>query len=354
MRISLDAMGGDFAPQNPCEAAVMALRELPEITAFYLVGDEPTLIAELAKLKFSDPRLKIVHTTEIIGMNESPMPAVRKKKDSSLARCIDLVKSGDADICVTAGNTGALFIASHLKLRTLKGVDRPGLACIMPGRDKRFILMDAGANLEPHPNHLVQYAYMGKLFAQEILKVKNPKVGLFSIGTEDLKGNELVLNTHQMLKGAPNLNFIGNVDGHELFGENIDVLIADAFVGNAILKTAETTFRATAYWFKKALYKNWTRKLGALLCRPAFGDIKKNADPDVFGGAVLLGLNGFAFKSHGSATATAIKNTIKLAIEFAQNHFNDLIVEEIEKNVNKVVPPQTTLPAENQAPAPTV
>lgn len=329
MRVSVDAMGGDYAPHNIVEGAVMALRDVPGITKLYLVGDQTRIESELTRHGFSDPRLEIFHCTQIIGMDDSPIQAVRRKKDASMNRAIELVDDGKADIIVSAGNTGALMVSSHLKLRTLEGVDRPGLACVMPGRDDRFVLMDAGANLEPKPRNLLEYAFMGSIYSREILGVVRPRVGLFSIGTEDLKGNELILEAHRLIKESP-LNFIGNMDGHELFSDKMDVLIADAFVGNAILKTAESTFRAVGHWLKKSLKKNPIRQLGAIISRGAFHDLKKGADPDVFGGAVMLGINGLCFKAHGSASSLAIKNTIHLSLNFARHHFNDHIVTELK------------------------
>ncbi|MDX2226112.1 MAG: phosphate acyltransferase PlsX [Verrucomicrobiae bacterium] len=331
MRVSIDAMGGDYAPENIVLGAIMALKDIPVITRLHLVGDQKRIEQELARHAFADSRLTILHASQVIGMDESAIQGVRRKKDSSMTRAIDLVREGQADIIVSAGNTGALFTAAHLKLRTLEGVDRPGLACVMPSREGRFILMDAGANLEPRPEHLLQYAYMGSLYAREIFGVPQPRVGLFSIGTEDMKGNELVLNAHKLLK-ASSLNFVGNLDGHEIFSDKCDVLIADAFVGNAILKTAESTARAMGHWLKRSLSRNPLSRLGAAISKAggAFAHLRSSADPDVFGGAVMLGINGLCFKSHGSASPLAIRNTISRAIEFGQDHFNTHIVEALQ------------------------
>src|SRR5205814_1432343 len=184
----------------------------------------------------------IVHATEVIEMNDPPVQAVRRKKDSSMARAIDLVKRGEANAVVSAGNTGALLTAAHLKLRTLEGVDRPGLACLIPSPGNVAVLMDAGANLEPHPSNLVQYGVMGSRFSQQIVGYQSPRVAVFSIGTEDMKGNELTLEAHRLLKQT-DLNFVGNIDGHDLFASTADVIITDAFVGNAVLKAAESSVR---------------------------------------------------------------------------------------------------------------
>jgi glycerol-3-phosphate acyltransferase PlsX len=340
MKIALDTMGGDFAPSHPITGAIMALTAYDDLELI-LTGPEDIIQKELNRLHYHEfHRLEILPTTQIIGMDESPIQAIRKKRDSSLTRAIDLVDTGRADAAVSAGNTGALFSAAHLKLRTLPGIDRPGLACILPGRDKRFVLMDAGANLEARPEHLIAYALMGSLYAREILGVRNPRVALFSIGTEDMKGNELILETHRLLKNST-LNFIGNLDGHEIFSDRCDVLIADAFVGNALLKTAESTFRAVGYWLKQSIQKKLLYKLGAFLAKGAFQDLKLRADPDVFGGAILLGINGLVLKAHGSASPLAIKNTIRLAMDFVNDHFNEHIIQKIPDLFPKTNQPKT-------------
>lgn len=330
MKIAVDAMGGDFAPQNIVAGAVQALGTAGPITRLFLVGDKTRIEAELAKHGARDSRIEIVHATEVIEMSDSPVHAVRRKKDSSMTRAIDLVKRGDADAVVSAGNTGALLTAAHLKLRTLEGVDRPGLACLIPSPENVFVLMDAGANLEPHPINLVQYAVMGSLYSQQVLGYKSPRVAVFSLGTEEMKGNELTQETYRLLKQS-NLNFVGNIDGHDLFGNVADVIITDAFVGNAVLKACESTVRLVTRFLKDEIKKNPVRKLGALLSYGAFKAIKRKADPDEYGGAVLLGINGICIKAHGSSSPKAIKNAIRIASEFVEAQFNEHIVEEIRK-----------------------
>ena len=259
------------------------------------------MAAELHKLGVHDPRMQVVHASEIIAMHDPPVQSVRRKKDSSMCRAIDLVKQGEADAVVSAGNTGALLTASHLKLRTLAGVDRPGLAVLIPAPQNVFVLMDAGANLEPHPLNLVQYAVMGSLYSRQILGYKNPRVAVFSIGTEDMKGNELTLETYRLLK-LSHLNFVGNIDGHDLFANIADVIVTDAFVGNAVLKACESTARVVARWLKEEMGKNPLRLLGGLLAAGAFKALKRKADPDEYGGAVLLGINGICIKAHGASS----------------------------------------------------
>jgi phosphate acyltransferase len=335
MRIAVDAMGGDHAPQNIVAGAVSALRNDSKISRLFLVGDKARVTAELAKHTPPDPRIEVVHASEVISMDDPPVQAVRRKKDSSMCRAIDLVKRGEADAVVSAGNTGALLTASHLKLRTLEGVDRPGLACLIPAPDNVFVLMDAGANLEPHPSNLVQYAVMGSLYSQQLLGYKSPRVAVFSIGTEEMKGNELTLEAHRLLKQA-DLNFVGNIDGHDLFGNIADVVITDAFVGNAVLKACESSVRVVGHWLKAELKKNLVRKFGALLAGGAFKGLRRKIDPDEYGGAVLLGINGICIKAHGASSPNAIKNAIRIATEFVEGQFNEHIVEEIKKLNAKV------------------
>jgi glycerol-3-phosphate acyltransferase PlsX len=310
-------MGGDYAPQNVVAGAVDALRSYGKIEKLFLVGDTARIKAE-------------PDASEVIEMDDPPVQAVRRKKDSSMTRAIELVKQGEADAIVSAGNTGALLTAAHLKLRTLEGIDRPALACLIPAPENVFVLMDAGANLEPHPSNLVQYAIMGSRYSQQILGYQNPRVAVFSIGTEEMKGNELSLEAHRLLKQT-DLNFTGNIDGHDLFSNRADVIITDAFVGNAVLKACESTARVVSLWLKDEMKKNPVRVLGAMLAGGAFTALKEKLDPDTYGGAVLLGINGICIKAHGASSPKAIKNAIRVATEFVEGHFNEHIVEDIKR-----------------------
>ena len=343
MKIAVDAMGGDYAPRNIVAGAVDALREQDCITRLFLVGDSARIEAELAKLGPRDPRIEVVHASEIIAMDDPPVQAVRRKKDSSMCRAIDIVKRGDADAILSAGNTGALLTAAHLKLRTLQGVDRPGLACLIPAPDNVFVLMDAGATLEPRPSHLVQYAVMGSLYSQQIVGYKRPRVAVFSLGTEEMKGNELTLEAHRLLKQS-DLNFIGNIDGHDLFANVADVIIADAFVGNAVLKACESTARLIGHWLKDELKKNPLRMLGAMLAAGAFKALKRKADPDEYGGALLLGVNGICIKAHGASSPKAIKNALRVASQCVGGQFNEHIVEEMKKLHDKLQQTESSQP----------
>jgi glycerol-3-phosphate acyltransferase PlsX len=349
MKIAVDAMGGDFAPQNIVAGACAALRQDGPLAKLFLVGDQARLQAELAKHGPVDPRLEVVHASEVIAMDDAPVQAVRRKKDSSMSRAIELVKRGDADAVVSAGNTGALLTAAHLKLRTLEGVDRPGLACLIPSPANVFVLMDVGANLEPHPINLVQYAVMGSLYSQQVLGYRSPRVAVFSIGSEEMKGNELTLEAHRLLK-LTKLNFIGNIDGHDLFANVADVIVADAFVGNAVLKTVESTARLVSTWLRIEIKRNPVRLLGGVLAQGAFRALKRKADPDEYGGAVLLGINGICIKAHGSSSPKALMNAIHLAVRFVEGQFNEHIIAEIKQLNERFAQTTSSQPAVPTAP----
>jgi len=343
LAISLDAMGGDNAPEMVVRGADIARRRFPQ-SRYLFFGDE----ARVRPLIDALPELKKVstlrHTVSVVTMEDKPSQALRSGRGSSMRLAIDAVHHGEADAIVSAGNTGALLTAAHLKLRTLEGVDRPALACLIPAPENVFVLMDAGANLEPHPSNLVQYAIMGSRYSQQILGYRSPRVAVFSIGTEEMKGNELTLEAYRLLKKT-DLNFVGNVDGHDLFGNKADVIITDAFVGNAVLKAAESTVRLVARWLKDELKKNPVRMLGAALASGAFKSLKERADPDTYGGAVLLGINGICIKAHGASSPKAIKNAIRVATEFVETHFNAHIVEDIRKFNDKFHQNTTAQPA---------
>jgi len=328
MKIALDAMGGDFAPKNEVSGAIEALQVFPEIEKLYLVGDQAAIQAELAAARFSDPRIELLHTTEVVLMTDAALDAVRKKKDSSLARAMDLVKSGHADAFVSAGHTGAVVTAAQIKLRTLPGVDRPGIATVMPTEKNLFLIIDAGANPDPKAIHLLQYGIMGSVYSKHVLGYANPSVGLMSIGGEDTKGTGFTKEVFPLLKQS-SLNFRGNVEGHDLFEDPVEVVVCDGFVGNVVLKTCESIAVAIMAWLKHELVKNPMRMAGAYLAKGAFRALKKRIDPDEYGGSPLLGVNGIVIIAHGSSSPLAIRNAIRVAAESVSHKVNPHIVEEI-------------------------
>ena len=331
MRISVDAMGGDYAPLEIVKGALLAAERFPKIEKLFLVGDETAIRAELAKHNGSIPKsIEVIHASEVVGMGESPAIAIRRKKDSSIARAIELVKKGEADAIFSAGNTGAAVAAATLKLRTLKGVDRPVIATVMPTPQKPFVLLDAGANPDSSPEMLQQYAVMGSIYSREILGCSNPKVGLLSIGEEAAKGNEVTKKTFGLLETS-DINFVGNVESRDLFGGKVDVAVCDGFVGNVVLKTSEAVARMIGDWLKSMFKANPLRILGAVLSRGVFKEMKRHADPSTYGGAPLLGANGVVIIGHGSSNATAACNGIRVATEALNHDLNHLIEAKLER-----------------------
>ncbi|MDQ3116243.1 MAG: phosphate acyltransferase PlsX [Verrucomicrobiota bacterium] len=330
MRIALDAMGGDFGPPNLVGGAVLALREYPQIDKLFLVGDTPQIEAELNKHKCSDRRIEIVHSTQVVEMSDGAVQSVRRKKDSSVSRAVELVKKGDAAAIVSAGHTGAAVAATTIKLRTLPGIDRPGIAAIIPSETNIFVLIDAGANSDARPEHLVQYGIMGSVYSRHVLGYKNPSIGLMSIGGEDVKGTDLTKEVFKMLKRSQ-LNFRGNVEGHDLFAHPVEVVVCDGFVGNVILKTCESVGGAIFKWLKHELVKSKVRMAGAFLAQNAFLAIKKKVNYEEYGGSPLLGVNGICIIAHGASTPLAIKNALRVAAESIEHEVNPHIIEEVSR-----------------------
>lgn len=330
MKIALDAMGGDFGPSNLVVGAVMALREYPQIDKLFLVGDTPQIEAELKKHKCNDRRVEIVHSTQVVEMTDGAVDSVRRKKDSSVSRAVDLVKKGEAAAIVSAGHTGAAVAATTIKLRTLPGIDRPGIAAIMPSETNIFCLIDAGANSDARAEHLMQYAIMGSVYSRHVLGYERPTVGLMSIGDEDVKGSDLTKEVFKMLKRSA-LNFRGNIEGHDLFGDPVEVVVCDGFVGNVILKTCESVASAIMKWLKHELMRSKVRMAGAYLAQNAFRAIKKKTNYEEYGGMPLLGVNGICIIAHGASTALAIKNALRVAAESIEQQVNPHIVEEVRR-----------------------
>ena len=331
MRIAVDAMGGDFAPKTIVEGSLLAVRECADIACLYLVGDEQAIQAEISRCGGNPGRVEIRHASEVVGMGESPAAAVRRKKDSSINRAMDLVKSGEADAVFAAGSTGAAVAAATLKLRTLEGVRRPGIAVAMPTpADKPVVVIDGGATTDCSPEILMQFAIMGSVYSRQVIGQTEPKVGLMSVGTEEAKGNALSKETFDLLGKAP-VNFIGNVEGHDLFEGVVDVVVCDGFTGNVILKTSESVAHAIGKWLKRELTKNPLRILGSLLLSGGLRELKRKTSQKTYGGAPLLGGNGICIIGHGSSDAIATKNGILQAARAVRLRLNESILEGMQK-----------------------
>ena len=329
MKIALDAMGHDDGPAKLIEGAALALKDFPQISRLFLTGDTPKLEAELKRIGCNDRRIEIVHCTQVVEMSDSAIDAVRRKKDSSVSRAVDLVKSGDADAIVSAGHTGASVAATTIKLRMLPGIERPGIAATMPTETNLFVLIDAGANTDPTPIQMLHNAVMGSVYSRHVLGYSNPSVGLMSIGTEDEKGNDFTRESFDLLKKS-GLNFRGNVEGHDLFLHPVEVVVADGFTGNVVLKTSEAIAQAIFRWLKHEIHQSPVRKLGGLLAKGAFKTIHKKTSADEYGGSQLLGINGVCIIAHGGSSPTAVKNAIGQATRSIAQQVNPHIVEQIK------------------------
>ena len=328
MRIAVDVMGGDHGCGVIIAGVKGALEENKDITTIYLVGNKADIHAALPPRGFRDHRVRIIHASEVVEMEDKPAIALRKKKDSSIARAAELVRDGEADALISLGNTGGIFAAGTFKIGRIPGVDRGCIATVIPRLDGEFVLLDSGANVECKPLHLAQFAVMGSVYSREILKRKNPRVGILSIGSEDSKGNELTLETFKLCKKL-NLNFIGNVEGHDLFKDHVDVVVCDGFVGNIVLKTIESLAVAMFSMLKRELMHSPQRKLGAYLAKGAFHSIRRRMDPELYGGAPMLGFNGLVFKAHASARERAVTSAIRVTANAVKTHINQTIARDI-------------------------
>jgi len=328
MRIALDAMGGDLGPEVVVDGVALGLAENRSVTEVVLVGDRERVQSALDRVQCRDSRIRIVHATEVLTMDDNPLTAVRKKKDSSMARAINLVEDSECDAVISPGNTGALVATASFKLRRIEGVERPAIATVIPTSSSNFVLLDGGATPECKAIHLLQFAIMGTVYAREVLGKKQPRVGLLSNGSEEMKGTDVTRAALKLCKEA-DLNFIGYVEGHDLFAEHVDVVVADGFVGNIVLKTIESMGTGFKGLLKNALTANPLRQLGALLAKGAFQELKQKMDPEEHGGAPLLGLNGTVIKVHGSARKQMFKNAIRQTASAVQHK----ITEQIERAI---------------------
>lgn len=329
--VAVDAMGGDHAPAVVVEGAALAARELGR--SAILVGDRARIEAELARLGARAGRLPLLvrHASEVIGMDEPPSAILRRKKDSSLRVCLELVREGEAAAAVSAGNSGAFMALGSLVLGRLEGVDRAAIATLLPTRAGWTVLIDAGANVDCKPHHLVQFAIMGEVYARHVLGVPEPRVGLLTNGTEEGKGNDVTREAHALLKRA-SLRFLGNVEGRDIYNGSADVIVCDGFVGNVALKTSEGLAEAVRAMMREEVERRWQAKLGYVLLRPAFRAFERRVDYAEVGGAPLLGLAGVAIVSHGGSNAKAIKNAIRVAATFAATDVNRHIHDDLARN----------------------
>jgi phosphate acyltransferase len=331
MRLALDAMGGDFAPRNMIAGAQLAMREYGVIETLFLVGDEAKIRAEMQALNFHDPRIEIVHCTEVVEMTDSAVKAIRQKKDSSISVATDLVKDGRAQAVISAGHTGAAVAAATIKLRTLKGVERAAIGAPFPNLHGTCLLIDAGASVDSRPVHIVQQAIMGSVYMQHVFGIARPVVGLMSNGEEEGKGNAVTLEVYDMLRATPGLNLKGNIEGRDLSLSPVHVAVCDGFVGNILLKGAEGAAKAVSALMKQALTASLWRKILAGLLRPAFRGAADKMNYEHHGGSPLLGVNGVSIIAHGSSTALAMKNAIRCATESVRANINARIEEAVAR-----------------------
>lgn len=319
MRLAIDAMGGDFAPREIVCGAVEGLEFLGPQDRCVLIGREAAIREQLPS-GFSDPRVTIEHADQVIEMDEVPVEALRSKKDSSIVRMAKMAADKQVDAVISAGNTGACVAACQLKMRTLGGVARPGIAVVLPSFSGPVVICDVGANVAPKPHHLVQYAQMASVYAEAILGVKNPRVGLLSIGSEEVKGNQLVKQTRELIRQDPSLNFHGNVEGRELLSGVVDVAICDGFVGNVVIKLTEGLSEGLFKTIEKELAEEAAHLVAAY--KPVVQRVWARHDYSEYGGAPLLGVDGVCIICHGSSDHRAIRNAVRVARDYLRSDLN--------------------------------
>lgn len=328
VNVAVDAMGGDNAPGEIVRGAVDAVNEDKRVKVF-LVGQDLKIREELKKYTYDADRLEIVHASEVIDTGEPPVMAIRTKKDSSIVKCMNMVKEGQCDALVSAGSTGAVLVGGQVIIGRIKGVERPPLAPIIPNMNGVSLLLDCGANVDARPSQLLQFAKIGSIYMESVIGVKNPKVGLVNIGVEEEKGNALTKETYPLLQNCPEINFVGNVEARDIPLGVADVLVCEAFAGNIVLKMLEGVSQALISKIKSGMMSSLRSKIGALLVKPALKKTLKDFDTEEYGGAPLLGLNGLVVKTHGSSKAIEIKHSILQCIAFKEQNINEKIREQI-------------------------
>ena len=333
VNVAVDAMGGDNAPVEIVKGAIDAVNESSHVKVF-LAGREESINRELSKYTYNREQVEIVNASEVIETAEPPVMAIRKKKDSSIVRALNLVKEGVCDAFVSAGSTGATLVGGQVIVGRIKGVERPPLAPLIPTEKGCALLVDCGANVDARPSHLVQFAQMGSIYMESVMGVKNPKVGIVNIGAEEEKGNALVKETFPLLKDCHDIHFIGSVEARDIPAGAADVIVCEAFVGNVILKMYEGVGASLIKKVKEGMMTSLRSKIGALLVKPALKNTLKDFDLEQYGGAPMLGLKGLVVKTHGSSKSVEIKNSILQCITFTEQNINKKIKQKItmEKN----------------------
>ena len=330
-RVALDAMGGDNAPGEIVKGAIDAIHKRKDIKVF-LVGQEDLIEKELKQYTYEKDQIEIVNATEVIETAEPPVMAIRKKKDSSIVVAMNMVKKGEADAFVSAGNSGAVLVGGQLIVGRIKGIERPPLAPLLPTATGVSLLMDCGANVDARPSHLVQFAKLGSIYMEHIMGIQNPRVAIVNIGAEEEKGNALVKETFPLLKECEDINFVGSIESREIPNGMADVIVCEAFVGNVILKLYEGVGSVLIRKVKQGMMTSLRSKIGALLVKPALKETLKSFDASEHGGAPLLGLNGLVVKTHGSSKAKEVSNSIIQCVTFKEQNINEKIRECIKEN----------------------
>lgn len=333
VNVAVDGMGGDNAPYEIVKGAVEAVNESSHVKVF-ITGQEDKINSELAKYTYNKEQVEVVPASEIIDMAEPPVMAIRKKKDSSLVKALNLVKEGTCDAYVSAGSTGATLVGGQVIVGRIKGVERPPLAPLIPTAEGCALLVDCGANVDARPSHLVQFAKMGSVYMESVMGVKNPKVAIVNIGAEEEKGNALVKETFPFLKNCPDIHFIGSIEARDIPAGKADVIVCEAFVGNVILKMYEGVGGILIKKVKEGMMTSLRSKIGALLVKPALKQTLKAFDLEQYGGAPMLGLKGLVVKTHGSSKSVEIKNSILQCITFTEQNINQKIKEKITMEEN--------------------
>lgn len=328
IKVVVDAMGGDNAPEAPVQGAVEALSASNEVF-IYLVGQKEVLEEELKKYTYPKDRLEIVHASQVIETAEAPVNAIRGKKDSSIVVGLTKLRHGEADAFVSAGSTGAILVGGQVIVGRMKGIERPALAPLIPTSEGMKLLIDCGANVDARPSCLVQFAQMGSIYMENIMGVKNPTVGIINIGAEEEKGNALVKETFPMLKACDKINFIGSCEARDVASGYCDVMVCEAFVGNVVLKMLEGVGQTLIKQIKGSFMTSLRSKIGALLVKPALKTVVKSFDSTEYGGAPLLGLKGLVVKCHGSSNSAEVKNSVLQCIQFSKQDINGKIKEKM-------------------------